>query len=455
MKSQKPKELKITNPATGVLIKKLKCDSSVRLRKRWNAIVRHQREWSGRSLEVRKASILKFRNLLERDLDVLARVLTTEMGKPIQQSENEIRGTLKRIDFFLNQVNLSPRIISDSEEIRFEPLGIIGNISAWNYPYFVGVNVFIPALLTGNSVIYKPSEYATLTGVEIAKRLWESGVPKNAFTLVIGGGLVGKALLDLPLNGIFFTGSYKTGRQIANHPLQGLTKKQLELGGKDPIYVCEDVDINKAAAGIADGAFYNAGQGCCSVERIYVHKSIYQEFVSHFVAEVKKFVVGDPLDRNTYIGPLARREQLKLLKDQVRDAIKKGAKLETGGETLDRTGNFFAPTVFSRVNHTMRLMTEESFGPIIGIQAANDDLHAIKLMNDTDYGLTAGVYTPNRARAEAILNQLNVGTVYWNCCDRVTPGLPWSGRKHSGIGVTLSTLGIETFLVPKAWHLTR
>jgi acyl-CoA reductase-like NAD-dependent aldehyde dehydrogenase len=198
---------------------------------------------------------------------------------------------------------------------------------------------------------------------------------------------------------------------------------------------------------------YNTGQSCCSVERIYVHEKIHDAFVEAFVREVKGFRIGDPTDEASYIGPLTRAPQLDVLEAQVADARAKGARLLTGGRRLDPPGHWFEPTVFSHVNHGMALMREESFGPIIGIQKVASDDEAVHLMNDTDYGLTAGVYTRDAARAERILSQVDAGSVYWNCCDRVSPRLPWSGVKHSGIGLTLSTYGIETFTRPKAWHL--
>jgi len=317
----------------------------------------------------------------------------------------------------------------------------------------VGGNVFIPALLAGNAVLYKPSEFASLTGAEIARLLYEAGIPKDVFIPVIGGGAVGAALLEQPVDGVFFTGSVGTGKKIAEAVRGRLVKLQLELGGKDPIYVCEDVDVAKAAAGIADGAFYNTGQSCCSVERIYVNDKIYDAFVEAFVAEVRKFRRGDPADDATYIGPLTRAPQLKVLESQVKDAVKKGAKLIAGGKRAKGKGNWFEPTVLVNVNHSMAVMRDESFGPIIGIMPARNDAEAVRLMNDTSYGLTAGVYTANRTRAERVLAQLDAGSVYWNCCDRVSPRLPWSGVGDSGIGLTLSTYGIETFTRPKAWHL--
>jgi acyl-CoA reductase-like NAD-dependent aldehyde dehydrogenase len=453
--------LKITNPATGALLSELPVDGHKSVRAKYERARAAQPGWAATSLRKRLAAIGKFRERVVAMQDTLARTLTDEVGKPIKQSRNELNGLTARLDFFLVE---SARALRDEtvfkhteqkleERISHEPLGVIANISAWNYPYFVGSNVFIPALVAGNAVLYKPSEYATLTGLHIADMLHQSGVPADVFIAVVGEGATGAALLRQPVDGVFFTGSYGTGARIAASAGRRMIKVQLELGGKDPVYVCEDVDVAAAAAAVADGAFYNTGQSCCSVERIYVHEGVYDAFVAAFVTEVKGYKMGDPLDELTYIGAITRKAQLAVLKRQVSDALKKGAKLQLGGATLKRKGNWFAPTILTDVDHSMHVMREESFGPIIGIQAVADDDAAIDQMNDTEYGLTAGVYTPNENRAKKILARVNAGTVYWNCCDRVSPRLPWSGVKHSGIGLTLSTYGIQTFTRPKAWHL--
>jgi acyl-CoA reductase-like NAD-dependent aldehyde dehydrogenase len=289
--------------------------------------------------------------------------------------------------------------------------------------------------------------------MEIARLLHAAGVPQDAFIPVVGGGRVGEALLAQPVDGVFFTGSVGTGKKIAAAVAGRMIKLQLELGGKDPIYVCEDVDVAKAAASVADGAFYNTGQSCCSVERVYVHRTLFDKFVEAFVAEVRRFRRGDPADDSTYIGPLTRAPQVKVLEAQVRDATRKGARVLVGGKRVKGAGHWFEPTVLIDVDHTMDVMREESFGPVIGLMPVADDAEAVQLMNDTHYGLTAGVYTRDRGRAEKILAQVRSGSVYWNCCDRVSPRLPWSGVGDSGVGLTLSTHGIETFTRPKAWHL--
>ena len=454
--------MQVTNPATGEVLAELKADTPESLAATYELARAFQPVWAERPIAERIEAIRKFRAHVLYRYDELASILTSETGKPITQSRNELNGLIPRLDWFLDHVEATVdddvALLDDGsgleEVISHEPLGVVANISAWNYPYFVGSNVFVPALLTGNAVLYKPSELAALTGQAIAEMLWGSGVPEEVFGLVLGDGAIGAALVDLPVDGVFFTGSYATGKAIATAAAGRMIPVQLELGGKDPVYVCDDVDISAAAASLADGAFYNAGQSCCSVERIYVHRSIADAFVDEFVANVDAFVVGDPADDATYVGPLTRPSQLDVLDAQVADAVAKGATVRTGGGRVEGTsGPWFAPTVLTGVTSDMAVMRDESFGPIIGIQAVAGDDEALDLMNDTEYGLTAGVYAADEPRATELLDRVDTGSVYWNCCDRVSPRLPWSGRGHSGIGSTLSRSGILAFTRPKAWHL--
>ena len=262
-----------------------------------------QKQWASVDLQKRIGCIERFYQLLDEQKDELAKTLTLEMGKPLQESRNELNGARSRIKFFIDN---SSKWLADEwittegatkEKISYEPLGIIANISAWNYPYLVGVNVFIPALIGGNAVFYKPSEYATLTGLAIQKLLYQSGVPENAFQVAIGKGDVGEMLLQLPLDGYFFTGSYRTGKYIAEKVASKLVPCQLELGGKDPLYVMDDItDIDKVAAAALEGVVYNNGQSCCAVERIYVHENIYDPFVKSYSEQAQKLKIGDPMD---------------------------------------------------------------------------------------------------------------------------------------------------------------
>jgi acyl-CoA reductase-like NAD-dependent aldehyde dehydrogenase len=451
--------LAIHNPANGEKIADVPADDAASVAAKAVRARAGHAGWAASALSERKECITRFRDGVVRDLEKLAVTMTRETGKPIKMSRNELNGLLGRLDFFVGMVEpvTATETVYDEngmrERIEHVPLGVVGNISAWNYPWFVSCNVIVPALLTGNAVLYKPSEYATLTGLEIARLLHEAGVPQDVFQALVGAGPVGAALLEQKLDGLFFTGSYATGTRIAQTMGPRFVKLQLELGGKDPTYVCDDADPKAAAESLADGAMYNTGQSCCSVERIYVHEKIHDAFLAAFVETVKGFKVGDPMDEATYIGAITRAPQLDLLDSHVADAKTKGATLHTGGRRLPGPGNWYAPTVFSNVDHRMELMREESFGPIIGIQKVAGDEEAIALMNDTRYGLTAGVYTPDAARAEKLLSRVHAGSLYWNCCDRVSPRLPWSGFGDSGIGVTLSTYGIEAFTRLRAWHM--
>lgn len=451
--------LAVHNPATGERIAELPADDAASVAAKARAARTAQAEWAARSLQERKACIAHFREGVVRDLEALAVTMTRETGKPIRMSRNELNGLLPRIDFFLREVDqaIATETVFDEggmkERIEHVPLGVVGNISAWNYPWFVGCNVILPALLTGNAVLYKPSEFASLTGLEIARLLHQAGVPKDLFVSLVGAGEIGAALLEQSVDGIFFTGSLATGQRIAQAVGARFIRLQLELGGKDPTYVCDDADARAAAQALADGAMYNTGQSCCSVERIYVHERIHDAFLAAFVETVQGFEVGDPMSEDTYIGAITRSAQLDVLDAQVADARAKGAVLHLGGHRLPGPGNWYAPTVFGNVDHRMTLMREESFGPIIGIQKVKSDEEAVALMNDSRYGLTAGVYTPSAERARGLLAQLHAGSLYWNCCDRVSPRLPWSGYGDSGVGLTLSKYGIQAFTRPRAWHL--
>jgi len=458
--------VKIVNPATGMVLKEVSEDSAAAVTAKIARARAAQPGWAATPLETRLGAITRFRDAVVANKDDLALLLTREMGKPIAQARNELAALPGRIDFFLRK---TPEVVADEsvlvegepgaptlqEIVAFEPLGVIANVSAWNYPYFVGSNVFVPALLTGNAVLYKPSELTTLTGLRIVELLHQSGVPADVMIAVVGGGATGAALVAGDVDGVFFTGSFATGKRIADAVAGRMIKLQLELGGKDPTYVCDDVNVQAAAESLADGAMYNNGQSCCSVERIYVQRAIYPAFLEAFVKTVRGFVVGEPEDPSTYISPLARREQLAVLESQVADAVAKGGRVLAGGQRATPDGGAFLPTVVADATDDMSLMREESFGPVIGIAPVDGDDEAVRRMNDNDYGLTAGVYSASRERARAILGRIEAGSVYWNCCDRVSPRLPWTGRKQSGMGSTLSTHGIRTFLQPKAWHLRK
>lgn len=451
--------MKIINPATEEVIKEVQEDNATSVQSKFDASKKAQKAWAKVPLKDRIACIAKFNELMLANADKIASDLSAEVGKPLDQAKGEINGGVGRSKYFVEN---SEKYLAEEwtvteggtkEKIVYEPLGVIANISAWNYPILVGVNVFVPALIGGNAVLYKPSEFSTLTGLNIGEMMWQAGVPKDVFQVVVGAKEAGQALLDLPMDGYFFTGSYNTGKYIAEQVAGKLVPIGLELGGKDPMYVSDDVDVKSVAASGVEGAFYNNGQSCCAVERIYVHENIYDDYVTAFMEEAKTMKIGGPDEEGTFIGPLTRPQQMDVLADQVTDATSKGAELLLGGKRADRSGYYFEPTVLVDVDHNMKVMMDESFGPIIGIQKVKDDAEAIQLMLDTPYGLASSVFTNDQDRAERIMQEMNSGTVYWNCCDRVSPTSPWSGRGHSGLGSTLSHAGILAFVQPKAYHL--
>jgi acyl-CoA reductase-like NAD-dependent aldehyde dehydrogenase len=331
--------MNIINPATAEIITTLQEDSRSTLEEKYLVLKAEQLRWAKKSLSERLAVVHRFYDLLETAQEQLAAILTSEVGKPLQQSRNEINGARTRINWMMNNAEkyLSEEWVTDTEELKekisYDPLGVVCNISAWNYPYLVGVNVFVPALIAGNTVLYKPSEYATLTGLEIEKLWKKAGLPDGAFQIAVGGKSVGEELLDMDFDGYFFTGSYKTGKYIYERVALKMVPCQLELGGKDPLYVADDVvDVAAVAAGTADGAFYNNGQSCCSVERIYVHEQVYEGYLQAFLKEVQSWKKGTPTEEGVYIAALTRKEQLEVLEAQVADALAKGAVLLTGGK---------------------------------------------------------------------------------------------------------------------------
>ena len=366
--------LAIHNPATGALIATVPADNAQTVAAKALAARAAQTNWRLAPLGARKQCIVRFRAAIVDELDHLAAIMTAETGKPIRMSRDELEGLLGRIDFFLANVGRATETetVFDqdgmTEQIEHGPLGVVASISPWSSPWFVGGNVIIPALLTGNAVLYKPSEYATMTGLAIARLLRGAGVPDQVFNVLVGGGEVGAALIEQDVDGVFFTGSHATGARIAQALGSRLVRVQLELGGKDPAYVCDDADPRMAAESLANGAMYNSGRRCCPVERIYVHERAHDAFVAAFVETVRGFRVGDPAADDTSIGAIARAPQLDVLDAQVADARAKGAQLLLGGHRLPGPGNWYAPTVFADVTHEMDLMREESFGPIIGIQ---------------------------------------------------------------------------------------
>jgi acyl-CoA reductase-like NAD-dependent aldehyde dehydrogenase len=456
--------VEIRNPATHAVVRTIACDTRHEIAAKLHRARTAQPAWAGRGLPARRSAVLELANLLGAEVEMLARTTTSETGRAIAQSRNEVRAAVERVRWYAANVDAAiasrePGDAGDAahtfERVTYEPRGVVAHVSAWNYPYFVGLNAIVPALLTANAVLYKPSELATLTGLAIVDVAHRAGVPVDVLQCVVGAGPTGAALVESGVDLICFTGSHDTGSKVARAATERLVPVQLELGGKDALYVCDDVDVEWASGAAAEGAFYHGGQSCCAVERIYVHERIWEPFVAAFVASVHGvWTLGDPDDDTTTLGALARAEQPAFLQSQVDDAVAKGARVLLGGvRPLERTGNWYPPTVLVDVDHMMRVMRDETFGPVIGLMRVRDDDEALERMHDTRYGLTGAVFTEDRTRAERLLGALDTGSVYWNCADRTSARLEWAGRRGSGIGVSMGIDGMRAFVRPKAWHL--
>jgi succinate-semialdehyde dehydrogenase/glutarate-semialdehyde dehydrogenase len=416
-----------------------------------------QPAWQSTSLTQRLAALKKFQRLLNDRKQLVARIITAETGKPIAEALlTEVLVVLDTARFLLEESYgfLKERPVphgglatkTKKGRVLREPHGVIGIISPWNYPFSIPACEALAALVTGNAVILKPSELTPLSALELASLLREAGIPENVFQVVIGDGVTGAALVESGIDKLVFTGSVPTGKRIAQMAGARLLPVVLELGGKDPMIVLDDADVDVASSGAVWGAFVNAGQTCLSVERCYVHKSIYENFLAACVEKTGQLRVGNGVDPGTDVGPLIHQRQLHVVEDHIKDAIAGGARLLAGGERLKLLGpNFYAPTVLADVTHQMRIMREETFGPVLPIMKFDSDDAAVRLANDSEYGLAASVWTRDRARGEQIARQIHAGTVMINdavSCFGISEA-PHGGVKASGIGRTHGHFGLE------------
>jgi acyl-CoA reductase-like NAD-dependent aldehyde dehydrogenase len=410
--------------------------------------------WRGMSVKDRVRQVKKGLAAFKKDGEAIARDITRQMGKPLAQARNEVEGFFVRADHMVSiaEKALAPDVLPQKKgfhrRIEHEPLGLVFNVAAWNYPLLIPVNVVVPALLAGNVVILKHSARTPLCGRAFSRAFGNLEPKGLVWDVILTHERTAQLMDDPRVDFTAFTGSVEGGREVYKKAAARLMGVGLELGGKDPAYVAEDADMAFAAANIVDGVGYNAGQSCCSVERVYVHKKRYEDFLSRAKTAMEAYRLGDPADPATTMGPLASRPALDLLEARVADAVRRGARLFLGGKRLPGVkGNFFPPTLVADVPPDVELMREETFGPIMPVAAVDDDEEALIRMNDSRYGLTASVWTKSRARAERFARALEAGTVFQNRCDYLDPALAWTGWKESGLGSTLSRYG---FL-----HLTR
>lgn len=393
----------------------------------------------------------------------LAQEITQLMGRPIRYSAGELDGMAERARYM---IDIAPSALSDinperkmgvTRFIRREPLGVVFTIAPWNYPYLTAVNSVIPAVMAGNTVLLKHSAQTLPIAERFVQAFECAGLPKHLIqALHLDHEQTAQVIQDKQVNFVSFTGSVGGGEAIEAAASGQFIGVGLELGGKDPAYVRHDADIKHAAEQIADGAFFNSGQSCCGIERVYVDQSVYQPFVEAIVNVAKSYVLGDPMDKATTLGPMVNAKSADFVRQQITDAINQGAQGHIDPKTFakDAPGTpYMAPQVLTEVNHKMSIMTQESFGPVVGIMPVNSDEEAVELMNDSDFGLTASIWSKNRSAAIDIGNQLDTGTVFMNRCDYLDPALSWVGVKQSGRGCTLSSLGYEQLTRAKSFNL--
>lgn len=397
----------------------------------------------------------------EAKLEDVAKDITKQMGKPLSQARGEVKGMAGRWRHMMEiaKESLADVVLPPKEgferRIAKEPLGVVLDLPAWNYPLLTAVNAVVPAVLAGNAVVVKHSPRTPLCGEHFARAFAAAGGPPDVVqALFVDYETTEKMVGDARIDSVLFTGSVLGGHKIQAAAKDRFLHVGLELGGNDPAYVAEDADLANTVENVVDGAIYNAGQSCCAVERVYVHKSMYEKFIAAAEPLVKGYVLGDPTSDKTSLGPIAQPWHVKELAAFVSDAKAKGAKVVVGGEgtSVDGRGRFFQATLLRDVPQTAEVMQKESFGPILAVSAVDSDEEALARMNDSRLGLTASVWTSDRNRAERLARELEFGTVYMNRCDALDPALPWTGVKDSGRGVTLSALGFAELTRPKAIH---
>jgi acyl-CoA reductase-like NAD-dependent aldehyde dehydrogenase len=455
--------IRVINPATGEVLREFACATPVEVTDAVRRAKAAQPAWAETPLKKRLEVVQRLQRLLSERKQQIARAITSETGKPyVEALLTEILVTLDTARFLLGESYeiLREKPVSHGSlatktkrgRLVRESYGVIGIISPWNYPFSIPATQSLAALVTGNAVVLKPSELTPLSALELVSLLREAGVPENIFHLVLGEGAAGAALVESEIDKLVFTGSVATGKRIAQMAAAKLLPVVLELGGKDPMIVLDDADIDVASSGAVWAAFVNAGQACLSVERCYVHRSIYDSFVSSCADKASQLRVGNGMDAATDIGPLIHERQLHTVEQHVENARAHGARIVAGGSRMPPLGpNFYAPTVLADVTHRMSIMREETFGPVLPIMAFDSDDEAVRLANDSEYGLAASIWTRNRSRGERIARQIKAGTVMVNdavSCYGISEA-PHGGVRASGIGRTHGKPGLEEMVRAK------
>jgi acyl-CoA reductase-like NAD-dependent aldehyde dehydrogenase len=423
-----------------------------------------QRNWRATPLAERLEICRRFVEAMESQAPVIGEELSWQMGRPIAYSPNEIRrGFAERARYM---IEIAPQALADvavapksgfTRFIRREPVGVVFTIAPWNYPYLTSVNSIVPAIAAGNAAVLKHSAQTPLCAERFAAAFEEAGLPEGVFQFLhLSHGDVEQVIADPRVAFVAFTGSVAGGHAIQAAAAKRFIGTALELGGKDPAYVRSDANLEYAVENLVDGAMFNSGQSCCGIERIYVDRAIYSKFVERYVELTRQYKLGNPLQPETTLGPMVRKGAADFVREQTREAISQGATAHLNSRDFpaDEPGTpYLAPQILTGVNHRMRIMTEETFGPVAGIMPVDSEAEAISLMNDSAYGLTASIWTNDQDAAIRIGGQIETGTWFMNRCDYLDPALAWTGVKDSGRGCALSVLGYEQLTRPKSFHL--
>jgi acyl-CoA reductase-like NAD-dependent aldehyde dehydrogenase len=457
---------RIISPIDGSVVAERETASATQIDAVLSAAVAARASWRATAVEDRVALCERVvENLLATSEEVGAE-LTRQMGRPVSQSPNEIRrGFQERAR---HMMSIAPNALADRELepregftrfIRRDPVGTVLLIAPWNYPYLCAVNSIIPALLAGNTAVLKMATQTLLCAERLAAAFAAAGAPDGLFQYVHAThDDVAQMIGDERIDFVAFTGSVEAGHRIQAAASTRFIGTGLELGGKDPAYVRADADLAYTVGETVDGSFFNSGQSCCGIERIYVHEAVFDDFVDGFAATVRQYRLGDPLDPATNLGPMVSASAADFVRRQIADAVAAGARQLVGeGDaafSASRPGTaYLAPTVLVDVNHSMDVMVQESFGPVVGIQRVSSDDEAVALMNDSPYGLTASIWSADEQQSAALGDRVATGTFYVNRCDYLDPALAWTGVKDTGRGITLSEFGFDAFVRPKSFHV--
>lgn len=454
-------KFQVISPVDGSIYLERQYVSGTQLDQALESAKNAQLKWQTRSIEERAEICSRAIDIFAQHKTRHAQELAWQMGRPVRFGAGEVAGVVERTSYMIDIAKdaLADIKIEGAASERFikrAPVGVVLTIAPWNYPYLTAVNSVVPAIMAGNAVILKHSSQTPLCSERLEECFIEAGLPAGVLrSLHITHENTATAIRSGKINYVAFTGSVPAGARIEETIAGQFMGSGLELGGKDPAYVREDANLQYAIESLVDGAFFNSGQSCCGIERIYVHRSVFGEFVDGFVDLTRQYILGSPMDQDTTLGPLVNGKAAEFVRRQTAEAISQGAKalIDPALFPLDVPGsNYLAPQVLIDVDHSMRVMTEESFGPVIGIMAVGSDDQAIDLMNDSEFGLTASVWTDNMSVAAAIGDRVRTGTFFSNRCDYLDPALAWTGVKNSGRGCSLSRIGYEALTRPKSYH---